>query len=129
MSPKATQVDTPRPHETYGIYCVDHTLGGLGRARGASFFYTAFWTPLFATLFPIFVNRGAQKGPKKGGGFASKTSKIRFRRQIAPRRAPKPQKGAQKSQNDPQSDPTLTHLPPKGHQSFAGYRYATTLIR
>ena len=51
------------PHQTYGNYCMDLTLGPFGRGRTTTFFSTAFWTPTFYDFWEIFTDLGPKWVP------------------------------------------------------------------
>ena len=108
---------TLRPHQTYGFYNTDHTLGRFGWAPGAPFFLHRFQDTVFLCFLWFFVILGAQRVPQRGETFARKMSKNRFRRQIAPRRSRSPKRVAKSRQNVTKSDPNLMILVPKSHWS------------
>ena len=117
MRPKVTKMATLRPHQTYGIYNTDHTLGRFGWAPGAPFFLHCFLDTVFLCFLWFFVILGAKRVPQRGETFARKMSKNRFRRQIAPRRSRSPKRVAKSRQNVTKSDPNLMILVPKSHWS------------
>ena len=63
---KATQMDMGGPLETYGIYCVDATLGLLGRSRKSIFCSACCPGAYFLRFLMTFVDFGVKKVFKRG---------------------------------------------------------------
>ena len=84
MSPKATQMLTLAPFETYGISRSDHVWARFGCTRDPEFSRAAFQTLFFSFFLRPWGSLGSKWGPEWLRDSWGKCVQIRFERQIAP---------------------------------------------